>query len=93
MLARATWVREMRILNTIARCLAAGLLALTTHALLDGLTFAGGLAGAVLVVLLLTCLGLLRRGHQLNRPRNRSLHSAEDLCSRDRATIQRRPVR
>ncbi len=67
-LARATWVREMRILNTIARCLAAGLLALTAHALLDGLTFAGGLAGAVLVVLLLTCLGLLRRGHQLEPP-------------------------
>ncbi len=68
MLARATWVREMRILNTIARCLAAGLLALTAHALLDGLTFAGGLAGAVLVVLLLTCLGLLRGGHQLEPP-------------------------
>jgi hypothetical protein len=55
----------MRVLNTIARCLVAGLLALTTRALLGGLTFAGGLTGAVLVVLLLTCLGLLRRGHQL----------------------------
>ena len=61
MLERAAWLREMRILNTIARCLVAGLLALITRALLDGLTFVGGLAGAVLVVLLLICLGLLRR--------------------------------
>ena len=53
MLERAAWLREMRILNTIARCLVAGLLALITRALLDGFTFVGGLAGAVLVVLLL----------------------------------------
>ena len=65
MLERAASVREMRILNTIARCLVAGLLAPITRALLDGLTFVGGLAGAVLVVLLLICLGLLRRGHEL----------------------------
>jgi hypothetical protein len=68
-LVRATWEREMRILNRIALCLVAGLLALTIRALLDGLTFAGGLAGTVLVVLLLTCHGLLRRGHQLEPPK------------------------
>ena len=55
----------MRILNTIARYLVAGLLALAVRMLLDGLTFAGGLAVALLVVLLLTCFGLRRRGRRL----------------------------
>ena len=41
-------------MKTIAGCLVAALLALTVRVLLDGLTFGGGLAGAALVVLLLT---------------------------------------
>jgi hypothetical protein len=64
-LTRAIWEWEMRFLNTTARCLAAGLLALVGRALLDGLTVAGGLSGARLVVLLLGCPAVLRRGHRL----------------------------
>jgi hypothetical protein len=62
----------MRTLNTIVRCLVAGLLALTVRALLGGLTFGGELASAVLVVLLLACLDCGAEAADWNRPRNQT---------------------
>jgi hypothetical protein len=64
-LERAVWERVMRRLHVINRLLTAVLLALGVRMIVSGLSFASGLAAAIIAVLLVASLALTSHGRQL----------------------------
>jgi hypothetical protein len=65
MLEQTIWEREMRRLRVSVRGLIAVLWALGVRMLIDGLTVATALSGAIIALLLLAALLLIRQGHRL----------------------------